>query len=522
MSGALSYLLLTKLKNKVKSIVKSPAKLVYTLIMLAMIGLVIFAGNKGAEESQGFRDMGELAAIVTGLYALIFALVAYGGFSRGGAIFSLSDVNLIFTSPAKQERVLFYGLFQQLGNALMLGLFIVFQYGWMRNVYGVRYGAVLLMLAGYAAAVFLGQFTAMVIYSFTSSDERRKKLVKTLFFAVIAAFSLYAAISVIGGPGAIGRLVAAVNGEVLSLFPVGGWLGRAVYGIMNGDARNILIGLSISTVYLICLIALIVKGHPDFYEDVLQSAEVTHSAITARREGQLAEAAPTNVKLGRTGLGKGFGADAFYYKHKIENRRSRVFVLSVASLIWAAGTIIFAFAMRSSGIAPIFVFSTYMQIFSVAMGRLNKELSKPYVYLVPEPPFNKLLQCLREMLPSATVEAVVIFVPVALIVKLGPVDTLLCVAARISFTMLFTAGNLLVERWMSGLSKAFTILLYMVTMFLLSAPGVVLAIILSPGFGVIGENAAILLSLIVCNIPVSLLVFYLCRNMLQYAELNNR
>ena len=87
MSGALSYLLLTKLKNKVKSIVKSPAKLVYTLIMLAMIGLVIFAGNKGAEESQGFRDMGELAAIVTGLYALIFALVAYGGFRRGGAIF---------------------------------------------------------------------------------------------------------------------------------------------------------------------------------------------------------------------------------------------------------------------------------------------------------------------------------------------------------------------------------------------------------------------------------------------------
>lgn len=264
------------------------------------------------------------------------------------------------------------------------------------------------------------------------------------------------------------------------------------------------------------------KGHPDFYEDVLQSAEVTHSAITARREGQLAEAAPANVKLGKTGLGKGFGADAFYYKHRIENRRSRIFVLSVASLFWAVCTIIFAFAMRSSGIAPVFVFSTYMQIFSVAMGRLNKELSKPYVYLVPEPPFKKLLQCLREMLPSAAVEAVVIFVPVALIVKLGPVDTLLCIAARISFTMLFTAGNILVERWMSGLGKAFTTLLYMVTMLLLSAPGAALAIVLSPGFGVIGENAAILLSLIVCNIPVALLVFYLCRNMLQYAELNNR
>ena len=34
--------------------------------------------------------------------------------------------------------------------------------------------------------------------------------------------------------------------------------------------------------------------------------------------------------------------------------------------------------------------ATYMQMFFVAIGRLLKELTKPYIYLVPEPPMKKL------------------------------------------------------------------------------------------------------------------------------------
>jgi hypothetical protein len=39
---------------------------------------------------------------------------------------------------------------------------------------------------------------------------------------------------------------------------------------------------------------------------------------------------------------------------------------------------------------------------------------------------------------------------------------------------------------------------------------------------VISATVTMLLAMAICNIPVALFVLYLCRNILQYAELNNR
>ena len=267
------------------------------------------------------------------------------------------------------------------------------------------------------------------------------------------------------------------------------------------------------------LITLVIKLNPDYYEDVIRSTEATHLAITAKKEGIVGDAAPANVRLGKTGIGKGFGADVFYYKHKLENRRSRLFILSPSALVWAAVTVLFALFMRNYGIASIFIFSTYMQIFSVALGRLNKELLKPFVYLVPEPPFKKLLQCTCEMFLPAVLEAAVIYVPVALIIKMSALDTVFCIAARVSFSMLFCAGNVAIARIWSGANKVFGVLLYMHYGSNLGARRCACGIAVLT-VTIISANITILISLIACNI-VSLLVFYACRNMLSYSELNN-
>jgi hypothetical protein len=50
--------------------------------------------------------------------------------------------------------------------------------------------------------------------------------------------------------------------------------------------------------------------------------------------------------------------------------------------------------------------------------------------------------------------------------------------------------------------------------------GIVLAVVLTTLNAFANADAAVLISLTVVNVPISLLVFYLCRNMLQFAELN--
>lgn len=520
MGGALLYLLLTRLKNSLKSLINSPGKLIYLIIMVALIVVTIIGGKSSAGGADHvYRDIREFNAIVIALYTAMFIIIAVGGFSKGGNIFSLSDVNFIFPAPISQQRVLFYGLFRQMGMSLMVGIFILYQYSWTHMTYGISYGRLLIVLLGYALAVFFGQITAMVIYSFTSGDERLKRMIQTAFYAVFAIFGLYLVWSVLTGPQTpLQNLVSAASGTVIRLLPVGGWLGSAF--ATAGSTAGVLTGLGISFVYLVILVCLIVFSKRDYYEDVLKTAEISQSAITAQREGRMNEAIPANVKLGKTGLNGGFGADAFYYKHLLENRRSRKLLVSTTSLIWILVSIVLAFFMRNLGIASVFISTTYMQITAVALGRISRELSKPYIFLVPEPPFAKLIQNLRESFFPALAEAALIYVPVAFIMKLSPLDMVLCIVARMSFAMLFTSGLVLIERIWSGVSKTFAILLYFAVMLLISVPGIAAAILMTSFHLIVSENFTILVSLTAVNVPISLLVLYLCRNMLQYAQLN--
>lgn len=521
--SALAYLIFTRLKNTLKSLIRHPVRLIYAIIIVALIGFTIFAGQLEEGEAPQYRDMGELIAGVTALYTLMFLILVKNGFANGGTIFAMPDVNMIFPAPFQQRKVLFYGLIKQIGSSLLLGFFILFQYSWMHMSYGVSYGFLLILVLGYALSVFFGQFVAMVIYSLTSADDRKKRIAKIIYVAYIACILLFAASYVVKDTAnVVPQLVAAGTSTVIRFTPVGGWLAMFTSGVAAGNILDLVVGLGLCAAFAAVLILVIEKSNSDFYEDVLKTAEVSQSAINASKQGVVAETAPTHVKLGKTGFGRGAGAEMFYYKHKLENRRSRILILDTVSLIWVACVILFSLFMKDNGIMPVFIMATYLQLFSVALGRFNKELLKPYIYLLPERPLAKMLHALRESLPSAVLEAVLIFVPVYFIIGMNVPELLLCILARISFTMLFIAGNVIVSRvWSGSSSKVIVMMLYLFIMLLLAAPGVVLATVVSvAGVTVISGMSTAFLIMAVSNVLLSILGFFLCRNMLQYAELN--
>jgi hypothetical protein len=524
MKAPLLYLIATRLKNQIKSFFKSPGKLLYLVFLAGMIVLTIVGAEKTRTDGKSYRDIRELTAGITAFYSFMFVIISYKGFGNGASLFTMPDVNLVFTAPFRQLSVLFYGLCRQLGASLMVGLFIIFQYAWLSSAFNISYGVVLLILLGYAATVFLAQVTAMVIYAYSSADDGRKRRMKIAYIGIILAFAAYIAVSALDDrTQVLHNAVAAVNGPVAGLFPVSGWTGRVIEGVLMGSAGEIILGAGLYIAFLALLIILITYGKQDFYEDVLKSTEIAQSAITASKEGRLAEAAPSRVKVGKTGIGRGIGASVFYYKHLLENRRSRLLILEPARLIYAAIIIVMAVFTKGMGIFSVFTTATIFQIFIVALGRFNKELTKPYIYLIPEPPLKKMLFALAESLPSAVLESLIVFIPVAVIQGASPLDTALCIIARLSFTLLFTSVNIAVERLWGGVtSKSLILFLYFAMMVVMAVPGIVLAAVLATASPEAGQNAAIFTALTVCNIPIGLLVMFLCRGMLEYAELNNQ
>lgn len=528
MKSALIYLLFTKFKNRLKALVKSPVKIIFTIIIIAILVITVVSGKVDADPARDFRDINELYCIIFGLFTMMFVLQAASGFNNGASLFSMADVNLIFTGPHKSYKVLLYGLIQQLGTSLLLGIFILFQYSTVCVTYGVGFEALLAIFAGYVFTILLGQLTAMVIYSYTSSDDRKKTVVKVIFYSILALFAIYGITKLFMGEIVFSAIIPILTEPVFDCLPVAGWLSAAVKGVLSGNITQIAFGLGAMAVYVILMLLFIIFYKADYYEDVLKSTEVSFSAITSAKEGRMGEAAPANIKVGKIGIGNGYGAEAIYYKHLVENRRSRILIFDKATIIFSITTLVFSFFMKEIGLIAVFIFSVYMQIFSVSLGRFIKELTRPYIYLIPEPPVKKMIYALLEALPKFVLNAALIFIPVSFILDMSPSDTIFAILAHISFSILFTSGNIVVERlWNGSSSKGLALLFYFAVTIVLMLPGLALSILAGifgagiPILSSISQNSLIMITLTVCNIPVALLAFFLCRNMLQYAEMNS-
>ena len=155
--------------------------------------------------------------------------------------------------------------------------------------------------------------------------------------------------------------------------------------------------------------------------------------------------------------------------------------------------------------------------FYVATGRLMKEMTKPYIYLVPEPPTKKLLWCLRESAAGYAVSALLSFGPMCFYVEAPLASIAAAAAAYFSYAYLFIAGNLVTERVFGGTTvKALVFLFYFIVLILMAAPGIATAIFAS--FALPEWTALLLLAAV--NALVTLLGVFLCRNILSTVEFN--
>ncbi|MPN21917.1 hypothetical protein SDC9_169299 [bioreactor metagenome] len=108
-----------------------------------------------------------------------------------------------------------------------------------------------------------------------------------------------------------------------------------------------------------------------------------------------------------------------------------------------------------------------------------------------------------------------------MLLRLGPAELLATVLARVSFGIVYLSANIAVQRiWGGSASRALVLLLYLAISLMIMAPGVALALVGGLGWGL--GTVGMLLLTAVGNLPASLLVLFLCRNLLQYAELSSR
>lgn len=522
----LVYLFLHKLKNRIKSFFKSPGKIIYAVFMIACIGMVIFSTMMAKSEKTDvtYRDINELYA---GLLAFLMFLSFFSiksGFSTGATIFSMPDVNFIFTAPFKTWKILLYGMIQQLGTSLLLGVFLIYQYSWTNQLYGITMGELIIILLAYSITLFIAQILSMNIYAFTSGTDKARRIGKIIFYLFMLVPIAFCALQgYFSETGFIAGMIEGTKSAFIEYYPLYGWVMSLAIGIIEGELIKVIICLVLIVATISGLFAMLANVKTDFFEDVLQTTESSYSTALRAKEGRISENVK-DVKIGKTGIGEGFGADVFYYKHMIENRRGKAKIMSVPELVLCVILIVMAYFMKSDGnLLIILGLGAYFKLFTIGMGRITKELTKHFVYMVPEASFKKIIYCSLEAIPGYVFEALLIFIPAGIIMGASMQEIVLVAIARITYSFLFLAGSLFMQRVLGSLSgKMLALMLYMILMILLTVPGIVAAVLMVVFEVIIFSStftAAVMLAIF--NILLALLAMFLARNILEYPELNN-
>ena len=510
-----------------------PARLV---LYVAMIVLLVFSLLSGSEHSgsREYLDIRVLNGIYLGVLLFIAVPSILAGLKSGTTFFKMSDVNFLFVSPISPKKILAYGLIKQMASSLLMMVFLLFYGGMVGNTFGVTVGQTIVLVLGIALMVFTMQIIVLLIYTFSSGRPERVRLVQTCLYIVLGAIVTFVIGSFLLNGSTVEAIYAAIASPYLEFVPIAGWIKGMIFGIISGSIVNIILYSVLNVVLIVGSILLFVNSDSDYYEDVLQTTETTFERKTATKAGRMAALNTKPLKVKETGINHGWGANTFFFKHLLQDKRqNRIPFIRTSTIMMVLINIILVIFLKgisgsgndsipSGMLMPIaLAASCYILFFFNIAGDWTLELQKPYIYLIPAKPFEKLIWASLSTILKPVIDGALIFTLLCLVLKANPATALICMLIYGSVGFLFTAANVLSQRLFGQIiNKGLTLLLYMLMILLLIAPGVGASAMLYafakwlPGF-IIG------LPVVVWNILVSLGIFAACRNLLSTVELSN-
>jgi hypothetical protein len=479
-----AYLIVKSTKNRFLELLRKPTVLIlYLLVALLLVASIIGTLVRG--EPDSLWDPVWLKGIVFSLILLFFAIGIQKGLQSGDVIFDMSDVNFLFVSPVRPQSILLYGVVRMMGMSFLAGIFILFQGGTMR-AFGFGFGGLLLIFAGFMMALCFIQVLSLIIYSLTNGNAKRKMLVRIIAVTVFLPMATVGAWQFVQSNGdMIKALEGVLRSPVMSWTPIVGWTAEFTVAFLTGDLSTGFMFFSIMVASGVLSVIYIVSSNPDYYEDVLVASETNFEKKRMLSEGQVNTEATSDkkIKVSSTGIG-GAGASAIFYKHVRESFRvNRLGLWGLPSILLVTGSAAFAAIMRLTGesggaLLTILQILMWFQVFMIGTGRGLKELYSHYVYMIPEPSFDKIVWSSAEIVFKVAVESLLAFGIAGFIIGEPPLLIVSAVAVHTLFALMLVGINYLSMRWTGAdINYGLLVFIYVLGVIIVMLPGLVPAII---------------------------------------------
>ncbi len=521
--NAIGYLWIRSIKNKIKETLHKPGILILYLLLAALLVFVIVNSANNPLPVQE-KNLDVYACILVGMFLFILLLSMFQGLKQGAAIFSMPDVNFLFTAPVSPRRILIYAVCKQAGILVLASAFLLFQFPNLRNGFGLDGKAMAGMMAAYVGLGVASQMIAVNIYAYCASAPQRRARVEGVLKGIMAALVLAVGYSALRSGDVWGALRAALGASWWDYIPVVGWARGAAMAFAIGRWGIALVEMVLLVGASFACILLMQRAGMDYFEDVLVSAEQTYQKKQAAKEGRLFSGSQEVSKRVKREAGALGGHGAWAFTHRIFREQSRRGIISwlldlntlcaigapLMSLLFIQGA-----EEAEAGMWSALSMAAYLMLFFNLNSSFNRELTVPYIYLAPGKAFTKLLAIVTPNVLKGLLDGAIFGVALLLLLHVPVVAAIAAFLCYASIAWLYTAGLVLIERVLGGnKNKVLIVLVYFLGLLLLIAPGLVLAILLSAWLPL----WAALIAWAAGNTLLALLILFLCRNLLAHPE----
>ncbi len=516
------YLFRASLNNRIKEVLHKPGKLALYLLVFLGVAAGLVGSLFGASQNGASMPVTYLLPIFFAFLLLFYVICIQKGLASGDSIFEMSDVNLLFVSPVNSRSTLLYGLIKLVGMSFWAGFFLLFQSSSLSH-FGIRYGGILILFVVFMLNMIVLTLLSLVIYSTTNGKPARKRWVRVLAFTVFVPLLAFAAIQFLQAGDAILALDAVIHSPVMAATPFIGWASAGAIALIEGKLLAGCVWLGLLVLTGAGLLMTIMYSRSDYYEDVLVATETAFEKKRAVAEGDIQAAGSTaaRVKVKRTGL-NGRGVQVFIYKHLRETfRQNKLGFLSTYMLITAVAVTGMSFFTRGKmELTVVLQVLMWMQVFLIGTGRGLLETYSHYIYMIPGSAFKKLIWSNMELMLRELVESVLFLGIPGLVMGSYPFVILGIMVVYVFFSLMLLGINYVFMLWFeANLSKGLLMVVYLLAVILLLAPGLAVALVVGFSLGGLGGTLAGLFILSAWELITGLTCFALSRNVLRSCDM---
>lgn len=362
------------------------------------------------EEPSFFEEQGieraELLELVLSLGLLaLFAYEVLSADKNGGRIFQPADVNLLFSAPLRPQSVLLFRLGTQLGMALLMTVYLLFQLPNLTLNFGLSVWAALALIVTWGAAIFVTKLIQVLLYLLCAERPAVKSNLRRIVYVALGL--LLAGYIVFWRAGSDTPLAAAAHffcAPVTRWVPLWGWLKGLCMFAAEENLVCALLCAALTVLGAALLFWIIGRMKADFYEDAMakseEMAELLAAAQSERANGFARKRKKDRAdRLRRDGMTHGWGASVFFFKPLYNRFRFAHFGLltKTTETYLAAGLGVAAlcrFVFETESIAPLALTLAGLAFFRALGNPLAEDTKMDFFRLIPESTWAKLLYSL--------------------------------------------------------------------------------------------------------------------------------